>query len=723
MGFLAPLMLFGGLAASIPLVLHFFYRAHYRPVSWGAMKFLQQAVEQTSRRLRFQEWILLLLRILLMALLAMALARPVSCSKMTAGQRGDAVDAVLVIDTSFSMNVRHGSKTRLEQAKEAALKVIDDLPANSTVQVITCSDRAQAIGPRSPRNLDQARQLVSKIEANQQSTDYLAGLTEAMSALSRAEGAAKEVYLFSDMQRGGWERESSAVRAKCEEIKGQGTLYLVRCGDKQVHNVSILDLKPQADIPHTGSRLPFTVLVKNTGTETVSGLTVTLNVDGQPLDKDAQPIDQIAPGETVPVTLTGKIEEAGWRVLTAEVKSDQLEDDNRFNRIFLIREKVRVLIIDGTPNDRDPERSGSFFLAHALLPIPEEFRFQYHVLPTIVRAADAGPGLLADKEICILANVPIGGPGALQEDFVQALPEFVRTGHGLLITSGNNVEPEVYNRLLGGERGILPLPLTEVKSAPQGEVIFPDPKSVEPQSFLARLKRTGSDPLQLLRDTSILKFVGVNEEAPSSRVLMRYNSGQPAILGKTLGEGDVLFLTTAVDKEWGEFASSNPVFVPLMHAAMTHLLEHSSTGFNRVSGEAIRYVPKDLRQSYQVQRPDGQVVRLGPPQGGATEQLALTVADTSQAGIYTIAIEGSESGTRFAVLPDLRESETLEPLPDQQIDELLGFKAEHVSAGASTSQQTESIRSRNEWTAVALGCLLALAAIEAVFAWFCGKAW
>src|SRR5256885_2592232 len=62
MGFLAPLMLIGAAAGSIPLILHFFYRARYKPVPWGAMKFLRLAVEQTSRRLRFQELILLLLR-------------------------------------------------------------------------------------------------------------------------------------------------------------------------------------------------------------------------------------------------------------------------------------------------------------------------------------------------------------------------------------------------------------------------------------------------------------------------------------------------------------------------------------------------------------------------------------------------------------------------------------------------------------------------------------
>lgn len=727
MGFLAPLMLIGGAAAGIPIALHFFYRAHYRPVPWGAMKFLRLAVEQTSRRLRFQEIILLLLRILVMLLLALALSRPVTCSAVTAGKRGEAVDAVFVIDLSYSMNAREGAKSRLDMAKEAALRIIEDLPPNSTVQVVTCTDRAVAAGPKSPRNLDQAKLLIQNLQVTQQSTDFLAGLTEATAALSRAEGAAKEIYLFSDMQRGGWERQSSAVRVKCEEIKAQGTLFLVRCGSQPIRNVAIVDLKPQTDIPHTGTRMPFTVIVKNTSTEPVTGLTVTLKVDGQPLDKDAQPIEKLGPGETKPVTLTGKIEQAGWRVLTAEVKSDQLEDDNKFDRIILVREKVRVLVVDGSPNDRDPEKAGSYFLAHALLPVPEEFKFQYHVRPTIVKAADAAPGQLSDKEVCALVNVPLGGPGSLQADFVQRLNEFVKEGHGVLITSGSNIQKDVYNRLLGsGGSKLLPVELGDTFEAPKNTPIFPDPNSIDEKSFLARFKLSANDPFLQLRDAFVLKGTNVVEPKEnlkdSGRVLMRYNDGRPALLSKQVGDGEVLFLTTAVDKDWGFFAT-NLTFQPFVHGALTHLIERSATAFNRVAGEPIRWTPKELNRSYVVTRPDGQKVRLGKPQGGASEQLAVTVSDTSRAGVYSISEEGSEAGTRFAVIPDLRESETMDPLPDAQIDELLGFKPAHLTTGAEATATAESVRNRNEWTVTVLLALLLFAVFETAWAWFCGKAW
>src|SRR5580692_11760209 len=99
MGFLAPIMLWGAAAASIPIALHFFFRSRYRTVPWAAMKFLLTSIEQTSRRLKFQEFLLLLLRVSVLVLLAMALARPLS-SRVRGAGRGEAVDAVFLFDVS-----------------------------------------------------------------------------------------------------------------------------------------------------------------------------------------------------------------------------------------------------------------------------------------------------------------------------------------------------------------------------------------------------------------------------------------------------------------------------------------------------------------------------------------------------------------------------------------------------------------------------------------------
>src|SRR5438552_11762095 len=107
MSFLAPFMLWGSLATGIPIALHFFFRSRYRTVPWAAMKFLLTSIEQTSRRLRFQELLLLVLRCVILVLLALALSRPLSTAVRGTGQ-GAAVDAAFVFDTSFSMGAMDG---------------------------------------------------------------------------------------------------------------------------------------------------------------------------------------------------------------------------------------------------------------------------------------------------------------------------------------------------------------------------------------------------------------------------------------------------------------------------------------------------------------------------------------------------------------------------------------------------------------------------------------
>src|SRR5258708_24093363 len=123
MTLLAPYMLAGAAAVTVPVALHFFYRARYRPLPWAPMKFLKEAIEQTSRRLKFQEWILLALRCLAILLLALALAQP---GMQSAGstRRGQSVDALLVLDTSHSIGANDRGHSPLHRAKPAPLAII-----------------------------------------------------------------------------------------------------------------------------------------------------------------------------------------------------------------------------------------------------------------------------------------------------------------------------------------------------------------------------------------------------------------------------------------------------------------------------------------------------------------------------------------------------------------------------------------------------------------------
>jgi len=78
---LHPLMLAWIAGAAVPLVLHLLSRSTYRAVPWGAMMFLTGIDAGPQRSAHLKQWTLLLLRMTLVGLLAVALARPVIASR------------------------------------------------------------------------------------------------------------------------------------------------------------------------------------------------------------------------------------------------------------------------------------------------------------------------------------------------------------------------------------------------------------------------------------------------------------------------------------------------------------------------------------------------------------------------------------------------------------------------------------------------------------------
>lgn len=103
MGFLHPLLLAGLAAVAIPILIHLLLRQRPRPRPWAAMRWLLAAAQQASRRYKLTNLLLLLLRMLVVALLALAVSRPLF------GTHGGGERLVIIIDRSASMGPRGAS--------------------------------------------------------------------------------------------------------------------------------------------------------------------------------------------------------------------------------------------------------------------------------------------------------------------------------------------------------------------------------------------------------------------------------------------------------------------------------------------------------------------------------------------------------------------------------------------------------------------------------------
>jgi hypothetical protein len=258
----------------------------------------------------------------------------------------------------------------------------------------------------------------------------------------------------------------------------------------------------------------------------------------------------------------------------------------------------RVLVVDGDPGDT-PTRSEVYFLERALAPWGGG---RSGVTPDVVTHL----GLLdldPDRhQVVFLANVADPRP------FAPKLSEFVRKGGSVVITVGENVSPERYNAALGG---LLPAPLkrTEDLSA-RGE---PGVALAPPQDgtdLFEPFARSGRGAFASVRSRRVV-LLDPYAESSDVTTLLRYESGVPALVERTVGQGRVLLWTSTIDYDWSTIPTQ-AVFMPLVQRLVDYLGGEASTGGVRLEGivgQPLSIELPDLSLQPEVFGPDEQPVR------------------------------------------------------------------------------------------------------------------
>src|SRR4051812_4930918 len=81
---ITPAFFYAGAALiGIPIIIHILNRRRFKVVTWAAMEYLLRAMRKNRRRIQFEQLLLLAVRCLLLALLGLALARPLGCNDNT----------------------------------------------------------------------------------------------------------------------------------------------------------------------------------------------------------------------------------------------------------------------------------------------------------------------------------------------------------------------------------------------------------------------------------------------------------------------------------------------------------------------------------------------------------------------------------------------------------------------------------------------------------------
>ena len=632
-----PTLALGTLAVASPILIHILSRRRFRKIPWAAMEFLLVAQKRNRRRVRLEQLILLALRCLAVFLIAMMIARPfvrpnTALALLGSGAR---TERLVILDDSFSMLYRSpGSagmgQTVFDQATAAVERlakwIAGEAEADSLTLVLTSRPEAVslALPSLSEQNLMRLHDHLTGLSASHRPAEMTDAIASAANLIrSRPVQANTHVYVVSDFQRRDWivparpgetaPRSPLAALAELPTEKRVLRAGLIDVGAESPVNAAVTMLTPAQ--PQTAAGVPakFDVGVANYTSSPMTDVELANAIAAQTIPPILIP--RIDPDRMVRDAIEVTYPNDGsefLRVTLAGAGMDGLALDNTRATAVSVAAAVRVLIVDGEPN-ADPYLDEVYLLRTALRP---QGRAASGNDITVIDDDQLDQADLSGYHVVILANAL-----RISETAKRSLETYVRGGGGLAIFLGDQVDADLYNQRLFDEgRGVMPMAIGRPVAAPAGQTGV----SFEEWDASRPMLRAFSDSLaSILKQVRVTTFVAVDEAsatttapahaltggqaasgtpttAPSegngastvgsATVIARFGDPQrsAALVERPFGRGHVLLVTTSVDQEWNDWASSFS-FVPMMLEMVQHLARQSDDPDQVVVGTPLEF--------------------------------------------------------------------------------------------------------------------------------------
>jgi len=670
--------------AGLPVLIHLINRRRCRREPWAAMQFLLAASRRSSRRMRIEQWLVLLVRIAIVSLVALAIARPFFPALPLASLGTRRVHHILLIDNSFSMSAPAsplsggqlgGHSTRFLQAIAACEELLASIPDGDAVSLVTMASPAKPVISHPAYDRRGIREQLFRLRVSQRATDTHGALAAALAIVeqSRFPPANRVIHVVSDFPASQWLDASHGATATVElarKLADSASLVFVHVGDDDAPNgdtpnLAVTDIRTTSSV--AGAELPLRlhVDVANYAAQIARDVSMQVSVDGNIVRRE--PLQPIEPFATATVSLSLAMSRPGPRAINVSIESarrDALPQDNaRFHTVDLL-EAQPVLLVDGQP-DASPLGGACGYLSAALSPQTESPSPNMFT-PRVIADGDLSLEPLGDYGVIVLCNVPRLDPTEWER-----MESFVVGGGGLLVFCGERTDIVNYNEKgYRGGQGVLPCQIAAPVRSPSssdGRDRFSRGERFLPGAFehpaLVDFSENPDSGLFLAR---IRKYVTVVDESSDARVLLRYTNGQPALLTKQSHSGRCAMFTTSSDMSWNNLPAKGD-FVPLMVNWVSYLSPTRSARRVLGVGDSIteRLEPHEASLSLRVQTPEGDrrdgrleavgdtlLMRLGPLEHAGVYDVSVGKRHVS----YVANIDAQESDLRPADVDKLRDA-------------------------------------------------------------------
>ncbi len=613
MNFLNPAFLFGLAAAAIPILIHLFTRRRPREVKFPSLEFLAEVNQSEIRRLKLRQWLLLLLRTLAIACIALAMSRP--AVKGSLGPRSSAATTVVVLlDRSASTAAAGRGGALFDEARRTVEDLFTTLGSQDELLLVPYDRTPAPVTPSPSADVPRLRAAAQALGTSAAGTDHAKALELAAKALGESHALNRELFWVSDFQASGF----GAARALTAPPGpwDRARVYLVPLAPRNRANAALTSatLAPSDGDP--------ALEVGGAAFGTPAG-DLALEAADRAGELGRGFLSLPERGEATALLPIARVPEEGGEV---RLPADALELDN--HRWFAAGRAgtIRVLLReDGGPSP---------------LRLALEAGSPASGLAVTVTDGASLPSRIGECDVLVMNDVDRFGAAELQ-----AVLDFWRAGGALFLVAGRHADPAAWNASLLAELGAGALGgLRETGGGGSWRLT----RRVAGHAALAGFAQRPGEPLSAARFFVTRDF----RPAAGARVLLDFGAALPALV-----EAPHAFVwTSPLDVEASEFVVSG-AFLPLVHQCV-RVLGRGTAAQSLVPGD--RWSAPATTGEWRIAGPDGRdVVSALSVESGGTRLVSAPLAAT---GLYRV-YEGATLRSTFAVNADPAESD-LASLPE-----------------------------------------------------------
>lgn len=526
MSFANPLMLIGLAAILVPIIIHLFNFRRYKTIYFSNVQMLEDIQKKTKRASQIQQLIVLALRVLGIAALALACAQPFLRTGDKNSQNGNVV--ALFVDNSYSMETESKNGSRLYDAVDAAKNIVQSFDFSDDF-VLTTQDFS---GEESHiLNKDQVLEILDRIAVSPNSHSFKEIRAFENHTIQQSNKANVIHYYISDFQKNNF--DMSVLRNDSSAHIG-----LIPTPAEQLSNVGIDSCWFLTPVFKLDNTVTLIARIHNYGDEEVQKAPVKLHVNEK--QKAIAALD-IAAGGYADCHLTYRIDETGTNCGKVSIEDAPITFDNDLYFTYDVSENSTITVI----YDREPNR----FLT-ALYGKDSVFTYQ----PMGYQQVNYTQ--LRQSAVVVLNEVPTVSSGLADE-----LTKFVKAGGTLLVFPSEKADNSVNNLLKSLDAGTYG---SLVKKTLNG-------KSVNRESIYFKGALETADGRIDMPQT--LQHFAIAGGGNGSEVIMTLEDNSPLLVSYPVESGKVILSAVAMNDDYGNAHRHALFFVPLHNIGIMNAVQ------------------------------------------------------------------------------------------------------------------------------------------------------